>query len=319
MKAPERCKTILIPDKPATQDHFGTADTPSPHRKVAEAIADLIRGDEEGGKSIGLEGGWGSGKTTIVSILFEMFRQNANHKVALFDAWAHEGDPLRRTFLENLIERLTEGADRGRNWIDKTSWEERKEIIAQRREITETSSEPHISWIGYVLIFLIALVPIGIAFLNSSLKDIAFTFDTSQPNSKRFIIGLIICLAPLAIILLGLVVAGIKRRFSNSAETKVSAGGMLWTMLVNKAVTKETTKTNKTANPTSVEFEFYFADMMREALEKNDPERERKIVMVLDNLDRINPAEALKILSTLQTFLNPRAKESTPGINASGY
>jgi hypothetical protein len=304
MSSPKECRTKLIPDTPATQDHFSTPDTTSPHNIVARAIADLIRSDEEGGKTIGLEGGWGSGKTTIVSILCDELKQNLNHKVVLFDAWAHEGDPLRRTFLENLIERLTEGADGKKNWIDITSWEERKEIIAQRKEIKETSSEPHISRLGYSVIFLLALVPIGLAFLNSSLKDVAFTFDIFQPNSIKFIIGLLLCIAPLLVIISGLVWA--RKKPSASSAT----GGLIWAILVNKAVTRETTKTNKTANPTSVEFEAYFAELMNEALVKNDAKLERKIVLVLDNLDRINPTEALKILSTLQTFLNPRAKDS---------
>ncbi len=310
MSSPKDCRTRLIPDTPATQDNFSTQDTTSPHKKVAEAIAELIASDEEGGKSIGLEGGWGSGKTTIVTLLSDQLKKNPRYKVVLFDAWAHEGDPLRRTFLENLIERLTENPDPKINWLDKTVWEERKEVIAQRREIKETSTEPQIMTLGYVVIFLIAFVPIGLALLNASLKDVIFTFDPSLKISLKFTIGLLMSIAPLLTILLGWLWFRLKPYFSKQASSSTTASGMIWAMLVNKAITKETTKTNKTANPTSVEFEYYFAKAMEEALLKNDLHKERKIILVLDNLDRIAPAEGLKILSTLQTFLNPRAKDS---------
>jgi hypothetical protein len=177
MSSPKLCRTNLISDEPAPQDNFSTPDTTSPHKKVARAIAELIAGAEKGGKSIGLEGGWGSGKTTLVRFLEDELKQNPNFKLVLFDAWAHEGDPLRRTFLENLIERLTEGPESNKNWINKAVWEERKEIIAQRKEIKETSTEPQILPLGYVVIFFLAFVPIGLALVNASLKDTVFIFD----------------------------------------------------------------------------------------------------------------------------------------------
>lgn len=301
MSSSPKCPTKLIPDTPAIKDQF------RPHQKVAVAIAELIKSEKDGGKSIGLEGGWGSGKTTIVGLLCDELKplpnQDPIYKVVLFDAWAHEGDPLRRTFLETIIDRLTEGADKTQNWIDKRVWDEQKEIIAQRKEIKKTRSNPHLSKLGYAVIAAIALVPVGLAFLNSSLKDTAFRFNNLQPNSIRAAIGIILSLGPLLLILGG-------RLFGNKNRSAASTtGGAIWAMLINKAITKETSKTNKTPNPTSVEFESYFAELMKEALETKDTKKERKIVLVLDNLDRINPTEALKILSTLQTFLNPRVKE----------
>jgi hypothetical protein len=330
MSSPRECRTKLIPDTPATQDNFSILDTTSPHKKVAIAIANLIRSDEEGGKSIGLEGGWGSGKTTIVSILCDELKQNLNHKVVLFDAWAHEGDPLRRTFLENLIERLTEEGD---DWVQKAHWDEQKEILAQRKEIKETKSDPHIGRLGYIIIPLLALIPIGSALMGAALKDLS-KLDFHQPYSteiKIFILSIALITSPLAVVVIAaillLVWSGLKwlwRRLIKMyykvrkeeeklrrLETRNSKpSSSVWGLLVNRTITGETTRTNKTANPTSLEFESYFADLMKEALVKNDANKKRKIVLVLDNLDRIHPTEALKILSTLQTFLNPRAKDS---------
>ena len=58
----ERCPTRLLPDTPADTDSFGS------HERVAHSIAEVVQ-TESGGKAIGLEGGWGSGKSTIVKLI----------------------------------------------------------------------------------------------------------------------------------------------------------------------------------------------------------------------------------------------------------
>jgi predicted KAP-like P-loop ATPase len=64
------------------------------------AIAELIRSGEAGGKMIGVEGGWGAGKTTVINLLRGELSDDKLVRIAIFDAWAHEGDPLRRTYLD---------------------------------------------------------------------------------------------------------------------------------------------------------------------------------------------------------------------------
>ena len=57
----------------------------------------------------------------------------------------------------------------------------------------------------------------------------------------------------------------------------------------------------ETVDPTSVEFQRLFEELMSEALAKDD----RLAVLVLDNLDRIATDDAINIWSTLQTFIPP--------------
>jgi hypothetical protein len=292
MASVSKCRTRLISDEPVAKDNFGS------HERVAEAIAELIQ-TSDGGKAIGLEGGWGSGKTTIVEILCQRFSADKQYYFCLFDAWAHEGDPLRRTFLESLIDRLCE-----LKWLEKQDyWQEQKEIIAQRREVKETNTEPHLKPLGTLVLFLIAFIPVGIAFLNAGLRDTPnLTIDFRAPLANKFLLGLLLTIGPLLAVLLGLLVEVTRGRYAKSPNQ----GAFLWAMLVNRAITRERTETNKTANSTSVEFEAKFSELMAAALSG----KARKIVIVLDNLDRIGGAEALKIWSTMQTFLHPRATAS---------
>lgn len=98
----------LLVDTPAIKDEFGT------HERIAEAIASAIK-SEDGGITIGLEGGWGSGKSTVINLVKKKIsiNENKNATIVLFDAWAHQGDPLRRTFLETVISHL-----QNEKWVD---------------------------------------------------------------------------------------------------------------------------------------------------------------------------------------------------------
>src|SRR5262245_5937401 len=88
--------SFLIPDIPASEDEFGV------HENIANSIVDLVM-TEDGGRTVSIEGKWGSGKSTIINLIRKKFSDNPTKLVFLFDAWTHQGDPLRRTFLETLI------------------------------------------------------------------------------------------------------------------------------------------------------------------------------------------------------------------------
>lgn len=307
-----KCRTTLISDAPNPRHAF------APHRRVAEAILDLIRSEPAGGKSIGLQGSWGSGKTTVVKLLTEELKKDPNYTVIEFDAWAHEGDPLRRTFLEALIEPIKklEG-------VDNKEWKRRSEELAQRREIKTTSTVPHLTSLGKLLIFSLFLIPIGSAFLGAAFKEnltLGFALAIQWKFVVEFIIGFSLTIAPFVVIAFAARlmramtwIARLRgsqplnadptttdKRTETGNEVENETG--LWGLLFTKAFDKVVTDTTRTPNPTSVEFEMTFTDLM-EAAFKNPKHPDRRIVLVVDNLDRVAAADALAIWSTLQTFL----------------
>ena len=75
------------------------------HVHVAEHINSLINKTREG-INIGIEGGWGTGKSTVVAILLDLLKKTSENFAFYFDAWAHEGDHLRRAFLESLTDEI---------------------------------------------------------------------------------------------------------------------------------------------------------------------------------------------------------------------
>ncbi len=100
-------ETRLLEDIPADADAFD-----GPFDRVAQAMVKTIKSGDANGKMLGLEGCWGGGKSTIVKIarkeLEEKQSDDCETRFFIYDAWAHQGDPLRRSFLESLIDRIEE-------------------------------------------------------------------------------------------------------------------------------------------------------------------------------------------------------------------
>lgn len=130
------CDTRFLDDDPSFSDELGGA-----HGRPAEALASVISASSTG-KLIGLVGMWGSGKSTVIRLLDKTLERYAGHGsvdvvILNFKAWQHEGDPLRRTFLESLIVRLQQ-----QGWLPKESFDKERETLARRIEETRIESQP---------------------------------------------------------------------------------------------------------------------------------------------------------------------------------
>jgi hypothetical protein len=81
-----------------------------PHESVAKLLFEIIT-NKEGKYSrldnhvVGLEGEWGSGKTNVIKNLEAKLE---NFVVFNYDVWGHQEDLTRRTFLEELTDKLIE-------------------------------------------------------------------------------------------------------------------------------------------------------------------------------------------------------------------
>ena len=232
---------------------------------------------------------WGSGKTTVVNLLRKSLEHRArDYAIITFDAWAHQGDPLRRTFLESVVEQLKEkqeSAGEGAGWINPKEWKRRLDEIAQRRLFEEHKNIPTLGRWDKAVILSLVFVPLGNALLSAALRE-EVTIRLGMPAWK-FVLGLLLIMAPLVVILW---------RYLWGGDW---SGSNLWTLLSSKGVSESRTETLKTPEPTSIEFEKGFRDLTGQAL-KNPA---RKIILVIDNLDRVDSEDALTIWSTLQTFL----------------
>jgi energy-coupling factor transporter ATP-binding protein EcfA2 len=276
--------TRFLPDVPADQDRFG------PHRIIAEAIKNIVLHDP-GGHSIGLTGSYGSGKSTVVELLQGALADQPNACVWVFDAWAHEGDPLRRTFLESLIQRLL-----SQRWIEQKRWEQQLEVLTHRYRRTETKNTYQITALAVALALALLLAPLGHALFREGLPGAQLWLPGREFNEFATF-GLLLATLPVIVAAAGVAVGWRERRRDPSRHPLEELGALL----VQKSANQVQTTTTESADPTSIEFERNFRDVMREAL----ADQRRRLVLVIDNLDRVEPEDAQRVWSTLRTFLDP--------------
>lgn len=192
----EFCPTRLIDDIPADSDLLAFHEDIGPHARVAKTIAELIQSpDESGGKMIGLEGGWGAGKSTVINLVCKHLEGNQDIAVFSFDAWAHEGDPLRRTFLESIIRHF-----QSIEWIDHQEWDEIIEKLAKRRKVTNIRTVPKPTILGKRFAVSLIFVPVGSQLLSTSLRE-GIIIDFTASISWMFIVGVLFSFAPIFVLL----------------------------------------------------------------------------------------------------------------------
>jgi len=296
----ELCPTHIIDDLPSDVDSLAFHKDIGPHQRVASTISEIIRSPEEhGGKMIGLEGSWGAGKTTVVNILRKKLELHDDISLFTFDAWAHEGDPLRRTFLEYLIHHFQKNS-----WVDKEKWDLVLDRLAHRRRITSTRTVPKTTLLGKFFAISVLVVPLGATLLSNALQD-GMTINPQLPVAWQGVIGALLTLAPFMVLIGNVFRVIVERIRKPSAHDKEQQELSNWAFLAGEAITETRQDTVETPEPTSLEFETKFRLLMSDALTRAN----RQAVIVLDNLDRVDPKDALSMWATLQTFLHGPTSE----------
>ncbi len=282
----------LLADTPAGIDLLGA------HSRVAQGISNLINGSE-GGKTIALEGGWGSGKSTVIQLLDQKY-SNSNVVVHVYDAWIHAGDPLRRAFLTSLI-----GALQQRNWLStkKAEWDQELDKLSRRYKENTKRTVPILTTFGKLLAVSLLLVPLGMSAFGESMRRCAPSTQLmpSTSCSGLFItLGLLLACAPLLLLVGGLSWRKIKKQ---------SIDG-IFELVLNRTTLEEKTSITETGDPTTIEFQSLFAKALSEALSGTEESDSRKLVLVIDNLDRITADEARDVWSLLRSFVDmPQLKQ----------
>jgi len=271
----------LLPDEPTNADSFGA------HQRIANALATLIE-SSDGGKSIRLDGAWGAGKSTVVQMLREQLAkkyvkpdgQPSGFAMFTYDAWVHSGDRLRRAFFEGLVKSTTT-----HEWIRSNSktdkyWQATLLSMAGKRKRVKKTTDPLSRRARVAVAFSVTLALLSPALyklLSMTLGDVS----VSQLAELIGLGGLALCLALYGI---------------SAADLHV---------LLTRSTLEEVTETTADPDPSSLEFQEKFNDLMSQVLLPG-----RKLLIVIDNLDRVEEEEAKQIWTLLRSFLdNPAFRD----------
>ncbi|VVT12295.1 P-loop NTPase fold protein [Hoeflea sp. EC-HK425] len=281
-------KFRTIPDDPAKEDEFSGQG----HKRTAGVLARLIQDFDGTDKSIGLEGNWGAGKSSIIRMASDSLQRNKTAEPAdkksegfrktfhfyTFDLWRHQTSHFRRSFLESLTKWMMENCA-------KTERDDFEKVLSglqnKTREIT-TDKHRNLSLFGIIAVFFVISLPILYTWLSP------FAVLNSD---KNFVINPI---TMAFLVVLAIMIAGvfweahcIKKNHNKSvtADKEIShrqAVSRALGLFSNDSQYEKISQEIRDIDPTDYEFTKTFRKLL--SLFQSD---ERRLVVVFDNIDRL--------------------------------
>lgn len=274
-------KEIIYPrflnNKPCGEDLFEGKS----HEKIAKNVANIISKDSV--KIIGLDGGWGSGKSNMVNLIKSEL--DKKYHFFIYDAWGHQEDLQRRSILEELTEYLTKEDNEKKTVLNKKKWSSKlKTLLAKKREV-ETKTIPKISC-GVILTALAIIVAPILDSVTSNLESL-----TCKIIIKSIPLGILILL------ILGLFLKNfLKYRKHKSVcwrfKTSLSEAFSIYTDKQKEDTTFETISEDE---PSSRKFKKWMHDIDKDLINN-------KLVIVFDNMDRLPHNKVQELWASIHTF-----------------
>jgi uridine kinase len=260
----------FLSNQPCGKDLFASG----PQNKIAESIVHHIHNNLTDSNLIGLDGDWGSGKSNVVSIIKKMLGKG--YHLFVYDAWSHQEDLQRRSFLEELTENLQE-----KEIVDQEKWKKNlKELLAKKKE-TITKTIPKLSYPIIISLLMIVLAPVA--------KSIS---DSIADNKWKIILSA----SPIILALLawGVAIWYDKKKYLNLNN--------LFYIYKEKDLETKVDEIISEKEPSVREFRNWM-NMLSNDLNQ-------KVIIVFDNMDRL-PAEKVQSLwSSIHTFFSEDKHEN---------
>lgn len=271
------------------------------HERTAQAIVnEVVTNDEPCG--IALVGKWGSGKSAVLHLVEEKIDAK-KYKLFIFDAWSHGGDSLRRNFLTSLGNFLFTESDKFKD--GKTTWTElRKHIEGAEIEETQIEQAVYPAIVGGFIAFAFLYTILSV-FFNEGAPVIPLpVLDNASvvytvPAISSIIVFLFLCFKN-------------KTKQAEAQEKNEDTKPFvkkavdlftksLYSILDYAAGQSPSTLSRvikRSPEIDSVAFEGYYKQILVEA-----SKRGLKVVIAIDNLDRLSDLEREEVWSSMQIFL----------------
>lgn len=271
----------ILPGNPGYFDFY--------HKSFSPALKDMVLSDTCP-HTIGLFSKWGTGKSSIIDQLKDDLKSEANTHVIVFDAWKYQEDSLRRTFLIFLERFLKEKGCEIPEGVISGLYKRKTSAVSTSKEIDD-KKEPIKSWWRRAWIFM-----------------------------KEYKVVLFFFVLPLTLVATFTVLLKYhpQNKWLSAANTFfIYVNTLSWFLLLLKPIAEKALEkvTKKLFDSTKTYTEI--RTQVEEEDRLNSPEqfedvftelvncvKEGKLVIVFDNIDRVQGDVALKILSTIKTFLD---------------
>ena len=279
----------LILDVPTADDLFKGQG----HERISMLLADLINKHENDNLSIGLEGSWGIGKSSII----QMVEQNLNSKkfisdskyyIFTFDIWKSQGTELRRSILEDFV-----------NWSIKTFPEKENDLKDIQRDIRYTSKEIETATTPILTLYAIFML-ISLPFLPIIYHEVIDLFKSDQVPYWGLFAAFSIYLI---VMLLLCPYLDYRRNRDDEPEGSMfnSYRARISKMLVSpkQSLDHKATYRIRETNPTNFEFHFNLNRTLKIVQHDNV-----RIIFVLDNIDRLPSGQIMSYWSLVRSVIS---------------
>lgn len=280
------------------RDEVAAADAFGSHQRIAEAIAASIIQNPTL-RVVGLLGPWGSGKSTVIGFLGKELNKSIETHVFTYDAWLHQADPPRRSFLESFINFLVQN-----KLTEKGKWTERVDQLNGRIQDTEVTKTPQLTIAGRVILTTLLAVPLGSGLVLKAAVGSALRPEVSL--FWQFVAGVALLALPL-ITAIGVYLWWrptwkiLEKRFWAGANWTHHRGDRSREAIFSLFLSRQTQTTKdritKDPEPTSIEFQRTFRELMASVVDLR-----HRFLVVIDNLDRLPEMEAIVLWSTIRSF-----------------
>ena len=272
----------LISNRPCNQDLFeGNA-----HKKLAKAIADVISSDEKP-SMIGIDGGWGSGKSNLVGMVSNHLNsisgeEENKYHFFTYDVWGHQNDLPRRSILEELTTDLTSEEN---PILEEDKWKQKgKDLLAKKRNV-KTKVVPEVNYVILAISALIMITPF-IHFLSSI--------------TPIWWVNIIISILPYALTIRWVAKHRIEELKKNEQEVNCKNFFKELFLLYNDKITEnETFETISEREPSSKQFNEWV-----EGIDNSLKEANKNLVIVFDNMDRLPKSKVQEFWAAIHSFFS---------------
>lgn len=264
-----------IVDNPTSTDLFRGKG----HERTALSLAVAIKKFDGNDRAIGLDGPWGSGKSSIVEIAASHLRKidakdDVSHHFFTFDIWKSQGTGFRRSFLEHFVAWAKEEFPK-----DAKKFREIEDDIRGKRREVSTNNQPVLGWFGIAFLFVLPLLPIYYFWAKS-------VFDRLKSVDKPSVSEYLFSGPGVAFLFfaLGVVGATVKKRYFDGRKDIDLKMALSSILLISSKQHQDHTSIQKIREIDPNDYEFH--ETLRSLLSTAQGDR-RRVVVVLDNIDRL--------------------------------
>lgn len=319
----------LVRDEAASSDAFGGQG----HSRTARSLAAIVSDNSETDAAIGLEGKYGSGKTTVVDFTRQILESDENsqfcYRVFSFDLWSNQKENLRRVYLEELLGwASSKDQDLLRDWEAETF----QKKIRDRTVTIHADRSQKFHWFAYLLLAIAPLIPLIVTWaspmawnpISNSVQLDAFGIIPTEHSmsSGRFA----------QLIFLGLYISYVvaivgayfwpspsiekakEKPFYRRAGAAIAEASQPFK--ADKAQTETETQIIREEDPSTLEFQSLFRNIVGKIQSKKRGGNPVRLVLVFDNIDRLTVSRIPPVWAEVRSIFAAAAPGASKSENS---